>query len=141
MDSIFHEIFGYEDVKPTTITKAVTLPMDSELYPYESVNGASDGLCKALQDESFISEIVGDRAPVTHASATPAFELDFTKIWTQASDRASRVHKAAPERRHAISAIVEQARQKTPVRVRNSDRWNCLTVACERFCTAALLEA
>jgi hypothetical protein len=151
MDSLYLEIFGCEDQATPADRKTPELPMDSPLYDYSPTTGAGDAFVRKTQDDYFLDEVLGSRdeaGQVFRSSPKPSKsvpmvlpDLDFAKIWNQASDRASRIHKAAPERAAQINMIVRKARRAAPRSIQGDPRWADLATALAQFVSQSLIEA
>jgi hypothetical protein len=151
MDSVFHEIFGFEDSKATVVRKTSELFQDDPLFDYRHSTGAGDDLCKKAEDVAFANEILGDvpsPSPVFHAGVQPPApetsfaDLDFMKLLETGISCAADIRKRAPFFHRGISRILNRyktCRELAPIA--SDPHWNDLTGVCAEFVTGGVLAA
>jgi hypothetical protein len=149
----FIEIFGSTTVEESLVNPVVQrqppkLPIEDDLF-LSPVTGAADQLCRRLEDDAFIAELVGPTEDEAQKGITPIHSacsagrelLTMAKIIsTRVAKRHAAVAASAPERCRRIHAIVEQARRAAPESIRGSDGWDRLAASCERYVATAIME-
>jgi hypothetical protein len=155
-DPICAELFGASTVaesldpeNPVIQRQPPQLPIDDPLFPFSPSDGAADSLCKRLERDTLIAELLGDTEDQATRGLTHLDELlekreprhDFISDVMTYVSRSQRIAKRAPERRRVIAGFINDFVKRLGAQTANHEpQIAALQHSCEEFITQNLME-